>query len=204
LGSIPEYIYSICQDGIYVDLFAPSSISWTLPEGEITLTQFTEFPFSSEVRLRLKLAIPADFKINIRTPGWCTKGMPIRVNGNVVATGQPGTYAHLDKPWDSGDVIDFVLPMDFRLTKYAGVDKINGQDRYALEYGPILLAVSGADDAALKVQNGHRPEDIVKQLRANPETPLRFEINGHPNLTYIPYWKVLNEPFTCFPVIKSS
>jgi len=36
------------------------------------------------------------------------------------------------------------------VTRYTGLDKIEGHERYALEYGPILLAIEGDDDARLK------------------------------------------------------
>jgi DUF1680 family protein len=201
LGSIPEYIYSISTDGIYVDLFAPSKIKWTRPEGEVALIQSTAFPFSPEVKLQLKLAQEASFKIKLRTPGWSATPMAIHVNGREVGTGQPGTYVTLDRNWKSGDSIKFTLPMDFKLTRYTGLDKIEGHERYSLEYGPILLALIGSDDAVLRVQSGREHTEILKQLRPNPDKPLQYDIDGHVGLTYIPYWKVLNEPFTCFPVV---
>ena len=53
--------------------------------------------------------------------------------------------------------------MTFRLTRYTGMDKIPGHERYALEYGPILLAIEGSDDARL-LATGANAEDFVKQL----------------------------------------
>lgn len=91
--------------------------------------------------------------------------------------------------------------MQLKLTRYTGLDKIAGHERYALEYGPVLLALIGSDSAMLKVPGGRRPEDILPLLKQDPDRPLHFSIDGHPEFSYIPYWQVITEPFTCYPVI---
>ena len=70
----------------------------------------------------------------------------ISVNGSELATGTPGTYCAITKTWKEGDTICFTLPMDFRVSRYSGFDKIDGYDRYAIEYGNVLLGVVGAFD----------------------------------------------------------
>jgi hypothetical protein len=128
--------------------------------------------------------------------------MPIQVNGTVAARGQPGTYVSLDRTWSEGDTISFRLPMDFKLTRYTGVDKIAGHERYALEYGPVLLAVVGPADARLVVRNGQRPEDLVKQLEPKAGQPLHFTLEGDTAHEYIPYWEVAyKQSFTCYPIV---
>ena len=78
---------------------------------------------------------------------------------------------------------------------------MEGRERFALEYGPILMALTGSDNAVLKVRAGGEHNAILKQLTADPDRPLQFRIGGHPDYVYIPYWSVLGEPFTCYPVI---
>jgi hypothetical protein len=91
--------------------------------------------------------------------------------------------------------------MELRLTHYTGLDKIEGHERFALEYGPILLALIGSDSATLSVRGGRRHEDILNRIKQDPDRPLHFTVDGHPESSYIPYWQVLTEPFTCYPVI---
>jgi DUF1680 family protein len=204
LGSIPEYIYSLSPDGIYVNLFAPSTIEWSQSGKEMRLSQSTDFPWSPDVKLRFVSASSAPSKIRVRVPAWSAKQMPIAVNGEVIVSGEPGTYVTLDRTWWDGDTISFTLPMELKLTRYTGLDKIEGHERYALEYGPVLLALRGSDSAELKVRNGQQHVDILKQLKADSDRPLHFDIEGHPEYTYIPYFKVVNEPFTCYPVVDVS
>ncbi len=90
--------------------------------------------------------------------------------------------------------------MTFKLTRYTGMDKIPGHERYALEYGPILMAIEGSDDARL-LATGAKSEDFVKQLTPVFGQPLHFEIAGNPDHHYAPYFAIKYDPQTCYPVI---
>src|ERR1035441_4216349 len=137
LGAMPEFIYSLAADGLYVNLFAASSIAWQQAGQSLKLHMVTGFPFRPEVELRFSAARPVRARLRIRVPAWAARDMPIRVNGSAAATGKAGTYVTLDRVWKEGDTVSFTLPMDFRLTHYAGVERVAGQEQYALEYGPI-------------------------------------------------------------------
>jgi hypothetical protein len=92
--------------------------------------------------------------------------------------------------------------MDFKLTRYTGVDQIAGHERYALEYGPILLAILGSSDAKVVVRGGQRQEDLLKQLKPQPGQPLHFVLEGDAAHEYAPYWEVpYKAAFTCYPVV---
>jgi len=202
LGSLPEYIYTIAPDGLYVDLFEPSSITCSVGGNTLELKATTRFPFHPDVQLRLAAAQPSPAKIRVRVPSWATHEMPIQINGNIAASGKPGSYVTLDRTWSEGDTITFRLPMEFKLTRYTGVDQIAGHERYALEYGPVLLAILGSSDARLVVRNGERPEDLVKQLKPKSGQPLHFTLEANAAQEYIPYWEVpYKAAFTCYPVV---
>lgn len=201
LGSLPEYIFSTAPDGLYVNLFEPSTIKWSQAGAEMQVTMSGNFPMSPDVTLAITSSKSAQAKIRIRVPAWAAASMQITVNNEPAVSGKPGTYVTLDRAWSTGDTVRFTLPMELKLTRYVGLDKIEGHERFALEYGPVLLALIGSDSAALKVHGGSRHQDILKQIKQDPWRPLHFTIEGHPEFTYIPYWKVITEPFTCYPVI---
>ncbi len=127
--------------------------------------------------------------------------MEVRVNSDRVSSGKAGTYVNLDRTWSDGDEIAFVLPIAFKLTRYEGVDQIAGHSRYALEYGPFLLAAVGSSEAILKVKNGSSTEEFMRQLVPTSDQHLRFRVAENDAVEYIPYWQVKDEQFTCFPVI---
>jgi|GEM_PF-239958 len=147
LGSLPEYIYSVASDGLYVNLFANSAITWRKGTHSVKLEMATAFPFRSDVKLRIAAAAPTQANIRIRIPQWAACEIPIYINGNLAATGKPGTYQSLERVWSEDDTVTFTLPMAHRLLLYTGMDQVSDGLRYGLEYGPILLAVVPANVA---------------------------------------------------------
>jgi hypothetical protein len=53
LSSLPEHIYSTTPDGIYVNLFEPSTIRWRQNGQPMAVTMNTKFPFEDGVYWRL-------------------------------------------------------------------------------------------------------------------------------------------------------
>jgi hypothetical protein len=193
LGSLPEYIYSIVSDGLYVNLYEPSTIRWEVNGRHVGLTQETKFPFSPEVSLKVSTAVPVKMKMHIRVPAWATGKTDILVNGKKAATGKPGSYVTLSQQWKDGDQIGFTLPMGLKTTKYTGFDSIPGADRYALEYGPILLAsVSNDKNASEKVD--------FNKVTPDASRPLYFNIIGDTTHYFMPYWLISTQPFTIYPI----
>jgi uncharacterized protein len=140
--------------------------------------------------------------IRVRVPAWAAKEMPISVNGQQVAVGKPGSYAALDRTWSDGDTVAFTLPMDFRVTHYMGVDKIEGHDRYAIEYGPILLAVVGPLDKDSSVTIPRDPANPAKWLQPKAGQPLHFAIEADTAHEVLPYWQIADQTFCTFPVVE--
>ena len=204
LGSLPEYLYSTAHDGLYVNLFHASSIEWAQAGQTLRLSMATEFPFHPAVTMTLAGPHPIRSAIRVRVPSWASKPMPIHVNGKPAATGKPGAYVTLDRTWKTGDAISFTLPMDFRLTRYDGIERVLGQERYALEYGPVLMALVGGGGGGRGPHLAIPPEDLVKRLSPVPAQPLHFAIAGEADPRYVPYWQVQEEGFTCYPIIGTT
>jgi len=199
-GSLPEYIYSIAKDGIYVNLFAASTIQWPQQKHSLKAHLITEFPFQPEVQLRISVAEPTHSKIHVRVPAWASREMPICVNGKTFTIGRPGTFALVNRKWEDGDTLSFVLPMGFKLTRYEGTERVEGRERYALEYGPILMAAVGTKDEESELSLN--PADLIKRLMPKADEPLHFSIEGDAQHEYLPYWQVQQQVFTCLPVIR--
>lgn len=203
-GSLPEYIYTLAEDGVYVDLFAPSTLECKVAGEPLRLRMETAFPFQPEVKLLVTQVKPVQAKLRVRIPAWAAAKVPVHVNGSQVATGKPGTFVVLDRSWHEGDAITFTLPMDFKLSRYEGAERIKGQERYALEYGPVLLAVVGPMDEKQGVSLALKPGDLVKSLKPQPGHPLHFSIEGDATHEYIPYWEVAEQVFTCYPFLGTK
>jgi DUF1680 family protein len=204
MGALPEFIYSIADDGVYVDLFASSTIKFPVEKGIMTLNMKTRFPYDPKVELKVTVSDMAASRIRIRIPSWAAHDMQIDVNGKKMASGKPGTYVTISRQWKNDDVISFTIPMNFRITKYTGEEKETGYDRYALEYGPVLMACVSLKDPKDKLVLHVMPEKLAKSLIPVPRKPLHFTLEGDTGLEYKPYFEVQEEFFSCYPMVAQK
>jgi uncharacterized protein len=130
-----DLIYFKSERALYVNLFIPSRVSWSVDGTPVQVEQRTDFPVSDSTTLTIQPAQPARFSLRFRVPGW-TSQASIRVNGaNQNIECRPGTWATLDRTWNSGDRVELHLPMQLA---YAPVDRQHPH-RVAAVYGPVVL-----------------------------------------------------------------
>ncbi len=204
-GALPEFIYTKANDGIYVNLFAASSIKWIQNNDSIELQQLTEFPYKSTVILKLKVIKPTKSNIRLRIPSWAKTNVIIALNGNKIKSGKPGSYLSIDRIWKSGDEISFNLDMTFKLSRYEGKDKnFQGKPAYSLEYGPILMAFVGKLDKKSQMSLAMNPNNLLEKLSPVENKSLLYSIEGDTSTQVMPYWLVDKESFTCFPFLSGK
>jgi len=128
--------YYPSQEGIYVNLFLPSRVSWTQNGARVTLTQHTNYPTANTTQLQLETERPEQFTIFVRVPAWADAKTRISVNGKR-AEGEvvPGKFFALNRTWTSSDRIEYEIGMPLRLQP---VDAQNPQI-VALVRGPLAL-----------------------------------------------------------------
>ena len=131
----------------------------------------------------------------------------IYLDGKKAQTGEPGSYAVFDREWEGSSVISFKLPMAMKATKYKGANTVEGKDRYALEYGPLLMAVrgpltsEGIGDNDPTILLPMSIDELLKNLVRRGEK-LEFIIKGMDKYDVIPYFDVEQEEFSCFTVFE--
>ena len=169
LGSLPEFLYSVVPDGpgagLYVDMYAPSTIRWQQsgdslqPDHENELSRQRRCAARAQAGSAATVCDPGAHAL-LGSDGDAHSGERENYDGD----GPAGKLRRpVDRTWQPGDTVAFALPMTFKLTRYTGMDKIPGHERYALEYGPILLAIEGSDDARLlaDVAKGERFREAI-------------------------------------------
>jgi uncharacterized protein len=196
LARLPEFLYSIASDGLYVNMYSPSRITWSQDGSKASLDTSTQFPEDTNVSLTLSVSNPLPMKIRVRIPSWASGNVAVLVNGSNAATGAPGTFLTLDRIWSTGDTITFDVPIGFRLAKYTGFDRDPNHERYGLEYGPLLMSLVGGTHLNVA------PASLIGSLSPAPGSPLHFNIAGYPILKYLPYVHVQGETFTSFPTLS--
>jgi DUF1680 family protein len=189
---ISTYLRS--SDGVYVNLFTPSSVNWTDGGGKYGLTQQTKYPLDNKVQINVKGTSPADYTIYVRIPAWTTSGAVVSVNGNRVSERvQPGTFASIRRTWKDGDRVELELPMPLRVEQ---VDA-NHPNYVALMRGPLVLF------ALADSQPGFTKAELLRASLANNATgdSVATSADGK-SISMRPYMSIKDESYSTYVLLK--
>jgi len=189
---ISTYLRS--DDGVYVNLFTPSTVRWTEGSGEYGLTQETHYPMENRVRIKVAASQPVEYTLYVRIPGW-TKDPVLAVNGRRVTEGvQPGTFAAVRRTWKEGDVVELELAMPLRLEQ---VD-VQHADQVALLRGPLVLF--GVADS----QPSFEKAELLRAKPANNTTgdSIANAADGKP-ISMRPFMGIKEESYSTYVSLKS-
>jgi len=189
---ISTYLRS--DDGVYVNLFTPSTVRWTEGSGEYGLTQETHYPMENRVRIKVAASQPVEYTLYVRIPGW-TKDPVLAVNGRRVTEGvQPGTFAAVRRAWKEGDVVELELAMPLRLEQ---VD-VQHADQVALLRGPLVLF--GVADS----QPSFEKAELLRAKPANNTTgdSIANAADGKP-ISMRPFMGIKEESYSTYVSLKS-
>lgn len=205
IASLPQYIWSVAEDGIYVNMYASSSIKAEIGGKTADITMESDFPYSNNVRITVNKASGA---LYVRTPAWNDGKVEIFVNGSSVVSDN-GKYVKLDGLND-GDVITFELAPKAELHLYEGETTVEGKDRYALTYGPILMAAEGGLNFSHTLQSGKTAYTIrlncsAEQLEAalTKGEGLVFTAEEY-GAKFVPYMTIQGQSYAVFPVLDAT
>ncbi len=137
-------------EGIYVNLFVPSRVNWDLHGGRVSLEQRTQYPYASEVTMRVHTEQPRTFTVFLRVPEWAGHDTSVSVNGQQRQTDlQPGSFHALRREWKDGDTIEYSIDRPLRLEAVDARDP----DTVALLAGPLtLFAVNSPESRFTRAQ----------------------------------------------------
>ncbi len=101
------YAYGKSADTIWVNLYGGSALVTELADEKIRLSQETEYPWNSRVRIKIEACGKKEFALKLRIPGWAS-GASVRVNHGPVAAGslpavEPGFQPGGKKLTDASD-----------------------------------------------------------------------------------------------------
>ncbi len=171
------------KDGIYVNLFIPSRVTWSANKTRCTLTQQTNYPTSNSTQLQFDMARPESFTVYLRIPAWADAKTRVSINGKRVESEiVPGRFLALQRTWKNGDRVEFEIGMPLRLL---AVDEQN-PNTVALVRGPIALFA--VDNIPAKITRprllaatavSQSSEDWLVQSDADKFTLRSFAAIGH-------------------------
>jgi hypothetical protein len=161
--SVGNYIYGKSNDGIWINLFVGSNANIKISNTEVAVKMETNYPWDGKVKLNIDAAKKQRFKVFIRVPEWTDNANPnldkdsyqstngqdagviFYVNRKPVAVQRENGYAIIDRDWQKKDEIEFEWTMNIHLMG-ARKDIEQDNDRLAIQRGPIVYCVEGADN----------------------------------------------------------
>ncbi len=162
IASVPGYMYAHRDDSIYVNLYAQGTASVPMTDGNVVLTQSTQYPWDGDITITIDSIPAADFVLKLRLPGWAqgkpvpsdlysylnaeTANVSVSINGSPTAYTLEQGYMTFNRQWSIGDVISFSLPMDVHKS-VANTQVTADAGLIELERGPIVYCLEWPDNA---------------------------------------------------------
>ena len=132
--------YLSASDGVYVNLYIPSKITWQQNGTRCTMTQQTGYPKTNTTSLVLEMDRPQNFTLYLRIPAWTDASTRLSINGKrETASITPGSFFALKRQWKSGDRVELEIGMPLR------AEPVDAQtpNTVALMRGPLAMFAVG-------------------------------------------------------------
>jgi DUF1680 family protein len=143
IAEINNYMYSIANDGLYINMYGSNNINTTLKNGSvIALQQSTDYPWSGNINFTIQQAPTTATNIYLRIPDWCSKAT-IKVNG-VAQKIEYNAYTKIIKNWKIGDKIELILDMPTVLMESNPLVE-ETKNQVAIKRGPLVYCLESAD-----------------------------------------------------------
>jgi uncharacterized protein len=161
VASLGNYIYAKNSNSIWINLFVGSNTVVPLEKSNVEIKMATNYPWDGRVQVTVNPTKPAKFALHIRVPGWVKRtqlagglyrmgnGMSnivYTVNGKAQAALEDGSgYAIIERSWKKGDTLafEYAMPVE-RISSREELQQ--NKDRVALQRGPLVYCVEGADN----------------------------------------------------------
>jgi hypothetical protein len=161
--SVGNYIYGKSNDGIWINLFVGSNTTIKMGNTDVSVKMETNYPWDGKVKLNIDPAKKSKFKLYVRLPGWVDNsvsgqdlyfdprtpegmvGHRFVLNGKSVSVHYENGYEVIEAEWKKGDVLEFEYPMEVK-EMIASPKVKQDDDRIALQRGPLVYCVEGADN----------------------------------------------------------
>ncbi len=145
---ISSYFHS--PNGIYVNLYVPSRVTWNRAGDRTSLTQLTNYPHHPTTQIEIATDKPSTFPIYLRIPAWAGAKTSIAVNGKRIASSpEPGKFARIDRTWKKGDRIE----IEFEMTTVLEAVDPQHSNLLAPVRGPLALFSVGEIPTTLRKQD---------------------------------------------------
>ncbi|HKV47845.1 MAG TPA: beta-L-arabinofuranosidase domain-containing protein [Candidatus Acidoferrales bacterium] len=196
VADYPIDIYMQSPEGIDVNLYIPSHVTWTQNGVPVSIAIETNYPAGNSISASISPERPVEFTLRLRVPSWANGKANVAMGRQAIASGLPATYIELRRLWKSGDTIQLTIPQDFRVES---IDEEHPQT-VALMRGPLqYVAVSPAK--GLNEDPMPLPADLRPPSPGNSqsvETRYFLDGSGSRQVTFVPLYQIGLETYTSY------
>ena len=145
IAEIHNYIYSLSDEEIWINLYGSNTLSASLRNGSIlVLSQETDYPWNGSIRISLDQIPEEEYSVFLRIPGWCDEAS-ILINGiPSTAIPIPGEYVEIKRKWTNGDAIELNLPMKIKLIEANPLVE-ETRNQVAIKRGPVVYCLESTN-----------------------------------------------------------
>jgi DUF1680 family protein len=145
ISEVSNYMYSISEKGIWLNLYGGNKLSTKLEDGSIIkLTEQTNYPWDGAITIRFDEAPQKETSVFLRIPGWCHSAK-ILVNGKIYSTkNSSGEYAEIKRKWSKGDQLKLTLDMPVTMIEANPLVEEN-RNQIAVKRGPVVYCMEAVD-----------------------------------------------------------
>jgi hypothetical protein len=174
-------------NGIYINLFVPSRVTWRRGNERISLVQHTEYPHRPTTLIEVSTEKTASFAMNIRIPEWAGSKTTISVNGKRKSP-EAGKFARIERTWKNGDRVEIEFDMP---TKLEAVDAQHPK-LMAVVHGPMALFAVG------EVPPTVRPQDLTAVTQVSAGSMDWQAKTAEKTLTMRPFTAIKDEHYRLY------
>ncbi len=164
LASVGQYIYSVGENELYVNLFISNETEIELKAGKVNVTIETRFPFENQAHVKVENVAEEGMTLVLRIPDYA-KAYQIHVNEELTNYKVEKGYALIPIEKDSDIKVDFEAPARFvRANPNVRADC----GKAALVKGPLVYCLEEIDNgknlSALYINTTQTIEEIKSDL----------------------------------------
>jgi len=186
--------YYRSRDGIYVNLFIPSRVTWSQNNTQCTLTQTTNYPRTNWIQLAFAMARPENFTVYLRIPAWAGAKTMLSINGSrAQETIEPGKFLACQRTWKDNDRIELELEMPLRLEPTDDQNRNN----VALMRGPLALFAIGEIPSRLR-----REQLLAATAVASSSDDWTAKTEAG-SLTFRPFMAIMSERYRLYNRVEA-
>lgn len=144
LASLGQYIYSIDEDGIFVNLFISNETEMDINSNSVTVEIQTEFPKKNDISVKLT-SVPKDgMKLGVRIPGYAEE-FKIFEGKEELEFEEDRHYAVLDVKSDTEFFVSFKAPARY---VWSNPNVRADAGKVAITKGPLVYCLEEVDNGS--------------------------------------------------------